>query len=235
MSAITTITLFRYQTLKDKLWAFQMMNKAHVYLKDVHGLRFYRLMGSGKSGFNPLPNWSVYALIMVWDSEEQVEEYLRSSDLFALYRQHSEDCYTVFLSSIRSKGKWSGINPFESQKTEVRSDDKILVLTRATIKWSYLFKFWKYVPHSQKSLESNTDLIFTMGIGEAPLVQMCTLSLWKNTEALEDFAYKQHGHQKAIAMTRKHDWYKEELFARFAAFRSDGTWYGQDLLNSKNA
>lgn len=207
------------------------MNRAHGYLQGVNGLSFYRLMGSGKSGFNPLPNWSVYALIMVWDSEKQAEDYFHASELFDLYQQHTEECYTIYLSSIRSKGEWSGINPFESKDRVADGNEKILVLTRATIKWRYLFKFWKYVPHSQKALESNPGLIYTMGIGEAPLVQMCTLSLWKNTESLEDFAYNQRGHQNAIAMTRTLDWYKEELFARFVAYRSEGTWYGKDLLD----
>lgn len=227
---ITTITLFRYETLSSKLWAFKMMNEAHGYLKDTKGLKFYRLMGTGRSGFNPFPNWAKYALIMVWENEKNADDYLNASELFKLYTQQAKEYYTMYLSTIRSVGVWSGANPFESDTVEIGKGDKILVLTRASIKWRYLFKFWKYVPYAQKGLKKNAGLIFTMGIGEAPLVQMCTLSLWQNTASLNDFAYQQQAHQKAISMTRAFNWYKEELFARFVAYRSEGTWHNQDLI-----
>jgi hypothetical protein len=48
-----------------------MMQFANKDLAKVNGLTFYRLMGSGKGrGFNPFPDWSVYCLLQVWESEE---------------------------------------------------------------------------------------------------------------------------------------------------------------------
>ncbi len=208
-----------------------MMNEAHDYLKNARGLRFYRMMGSGQKGFSPWSNLSVYALLMVWDSEDQAEQFVRSSELFRLFRSNTSSCYTLYLSAIRSRGSWSGEHPFVASENELPSGGKIVVLTRATIKWSKLIKFWRYVPTAQSGLEDNPELIFTIGIGEVPLVQMCTLSIWKSKEGLEAFAYNQRGHQGAIARTKTLDWYKEELFARFVALKSEGQWEGKDLLD----
>ena len=213
-----------------------MMNKANGYLDQEAGLQFYKLMGSGKSGFSPWPDWSVYALIMVWDSDEEAQNFIQNSTLFGLYRAHSEDCYTLYLQPTRSKGQWSGTNPFavnlnrELDADQQPIDHKVVVLTRATIKTRMLYRFWKYVPISQQGLRGAEGLLFVAGIGEVPLTQMCTFTIWTSTEALEAFAYKQRNHQKAITLTRSLDWYQEELFCRFIPLRADGTWRGEDLL-----
>ena len=79
MSQITTITLFKYKTLGSKLWAFGMMQFAHRPLKEVNGLQLYKLMGSGKPGFNPFADWSGYALLQIWDNEEAAKVFLEES------------------------------------------------------------------------------------------------------------------------------------------------------------
>ncbi len=67
MEAVTTITFFRYTRAWTRIWAFGMMQFAHSGLSRTPGLEFYKLMGSGKPGFNPWPDWSVYALVQVWE------------------------------------------------------------------------------------------------------------------------------------------------------------------------
>ena len=86
------------------------------------------------------------------------------------------------------------------------------------------------MPTSQQPLHDNPGLLFTKGIGEAPIVQMATFSLWKNAEALRAFAYQSAEHRAAIAQTRALDWYAEELFGRFQPYRSVGTWGGKNPL-----
>ena len=80
MSQITTITLFKYRGFWSKIWAFGMMQFAHSPLKKVDGLQFYKLWGSGKENFNPLPDWSVYALLQIWDKEESAQAFFRSEE-----------------------------------------------------------------------------------------------------------------------------------------------------------
>jgi heme-degrading monooxygenase HmoA len=92
-------------------------------------------------------------------------------------------------------------------------------------------KFWQYVPTSQRPIQQGCKgLIYTKGIGESPLVQMATFSLWENMEALKNFAYHSPEHQVAIQKTRQLDWYKEEMFVRFQPYRSVGTWGGKSPI-----
>ena len=227
---ITTISFFRYTSLRNKFWGLKMMQFAHKSLQNVSGLTFYRLLGSGKGrGFNPLPDWSVYALLQVWESEEDANEFFNSSDLMREYAVHSDELYTLYMKNISAGGTWVGKNPFK-KGAQLDSDKPIAVITRATIKWNWLLRFWKYVPTSQQALEGNEGLIYTKGVGEIPIVQMATFSLWKNFESVKQFAYRSKQHQEAIRRTRKNNWYKEELFSRFQPYKSTGKWEGKDLL-----
>ena len=208
-----------------------MMQFAHSDLASVKGLSFYRLMGSGKgNGFNPLPDWSVYSLLQVWESEEQANEFFTSSTLIEKYKSHTSEQYTLYMKNISAGGTWVGKNPFE-KGIELDPSLPIAVITRATIKWNWLIRFWKYVPTSQEPLEGNKGLVYTKGIGEVPVVQMATFSLWKNFDAVKEFAYNSKQHKEAIRRTRKNEWYREELFSRFHPYKSSGTWQGNDLLD----
>ena len=208
-----------------------MMQFAHSDLAEVKGLSFYRLMGSGKGkGFNPLPDWSVYSLLQVWESEEQANEFFNSSILIEKYKSHTSEQYTLYMKNISAGGTWVGKNPFE-KGTDLDPSLPIAVITRATIKWNWLIRFWKYVPTSQEPLEGNKGLVYTKGIGEVPVVQMATFSLWKNFDAVKEFAYNSKQHKEAIRRTRKNEWYREELFSRFHPYKSSGTWQGNDLLD----
>ncbi len=231
MGQITTITFFRFSNYSDKIWAFTMMQFAHKDLQQVSGQSFYKLMGSGKgNGFNPWPDWSVYSLLQVWEREEDAKRFFAQSTLMHKYHVHATEACTVYLKNIAVKGRWSGSIPFQPSNKLDRTNDCIAVITRAAIKWGKLWRFWKYVPKSQKPLKSNPGLIYAKGIGEVPVVQMATFSLWQNEVALKAFAYQSEEHQEAIQKTRTFDWYKEELFARFQPYLSVGTWDGMPLL-----
>jgi len=227
---ITTISFFKFATLRNKTWGFKMMQFAHKDLADVNGLTFYRLMGSGKGkGFNPLPDWSVYCLLQVWESEEAAHTFFNSSVLINQYKHHTDELFTLYMKNISAGGTWIGKNPFE-KAVELDPKLPIAVITRATIKWNWLIRFWKYVPTSQEALDGNEGLIYTKGVGEVPIIQMATFSLWKDFESVKKFAYNSHQHQEAIRKTRKNEWYSEELFTRFQPYKSTGTWEGKDLL-----
>lgn len=228
---ITTISFFKYTTFKTKLWGFKMMQFAHKYLSKVAGQSFYRLLGSGKGlGFNPLPDWSVYCLLQVWDSEAAALEFFSSSDLVQQYKNNSAELLTLYMKNISAGGTWVNKTPFE-KGTDLDATKPIAVITRATIKLNWLLRFWKYVPTSQEALAGNEGLIYTKGVGEVPIVQMATFSLWKDFESVKKFAYNSKQHKEAIRRTRKNEWYKEELFARFHPYKSTGTWEGKGLLS----
>lgn len=193
-------------------------------------MSFYRLMGSGKGmGFHPFPDWEVYCLLQVWDSESYALKFFKNSTLISKYRSNAKKIWTVYMKNLTAHGNWSGSNPFQVSRPE--EDNKVLaVITRARIRPRLLLKFWNYVPESQKPLEGNPGLIFTKGIGEIPILNMATFSIWKDAQSLKHFAYHSEEHKKAIQKTQELGWYSEELFSRFQPYRTEGSW---DNLNLK--
>lgn len=189
-------------------------------------------MGSGRDfGFSILPDWGVYAFLAIWENEQSAKRYFEQSAIFRNYVNHSSEQWTIYIKPLQAKGLWSGGNPF-SPSLDLDADNPLVaVITRATIRMDKLIKFWRYVPTSQRPIERGCEgLIYTKGVGEVPLLQMATFSLWENFESLKNYAYKSPEHQEAIRKTRQLDWYKEEMFIRFQPYRSLGTWEGRDPL-----
>jgi heme-degrading monooxygenase HmoA len=232
MVSITTVTVFRFPSLKSKLWAFAQMQFAHFLIKKSPGLIFYKLMGSGRDiGFSLFPDWGVYAFLGVWENEQAANNFFEHSSIFKRYKEMSSEQWTVYMKPIQTKGLWSGGNPFTPSSDLDNKNPLIAVITRATIKTNKLFKFWRFVPISQMPIQRGCEgLIYTKGVGEVPVVQMATFSIWENLDSLKNYAYNSVEHREAIKKTQKLDWYKEEMFTRFQPFKTLGTWEGKDLL-----
>jgi len=226
---VVTLSLFKYSGLRNKFWAFTMMQFAHGHLKNAEGLRFYRVLGTGGgNGFSWYADFSTYALLTVWETEAQAENFLHNSKLHDEYRAHCLETVTVFMTPLRSHGEWGGVNPFKPDgKAE---GDITAVITRATIANKQLVRFWRQVPRTSGSLDRFSGLICAKGIGEWPVKQMATFSLWRDEESIKAFAYRNPDHLEAIKKTHKLNWYNDELFARFRPFKSVGTWGGNPLL-----
>lgn len=215
---MTTLTFFHFT--ENKYWAFKMMGLGHRMLRNTPGLTFYKLLGTGKKEFSIVPDWSEYAFLATWNSTQEARDFFSESDFIRAYENHSCSQKTYQLSCIKAHGTWDGKQPFSVNKdAQVGLNDTIGVITRASVKWHKLIRFWRYVPTSHKALWDNPGLIFTKGIGDIPLLEMATFSLWKNQESLMAFAYQNEHHKKAIVLTKKHNWYSEELFSRFVVTR----------------
>lgn len=228
MSTQTTcITLCRYDTIRGKIWAFWMMQAAHRMMAREQGLTFYKLMGSGKgNGFNPYPDWSTYAVLTTWRDETAARAWT-SSPLYQRYADKTDHMTTLYLRCIKSHGEWSAQQPFEVSSAIDPDISTVAVTTRATIKVGHLRKFWQYVPTSSRPIHADTPgLLYTKGIGEIPVINMATLSIWQNMDCVKAYAYGSEEHRTAIKMTRQHDWYSEELFARWQVFDVVGEWDG---------
>ena len=221
---ITTLTFFHYPSLKDKLWAFGMMQFAHGPLKKTYGLSFYKLLGSGKENFDPKPDLSVYGLLQVWENQQCANEFFKQSKLYKRYKLRSDYQLTFYMKNIKAHGLWSGNNPFKTSDQFDENNPYISVITRATIKLKFLKKFWDYVPTSQLDLVDNPNLLFTAGVGERPVSQMATFSLWDNANALKKFAYRSQNHRHAVQQAQALQWYKEEMFTRFQPYKIKGSW-----------
>jgi hypothetical protein len=222
---ITTLTLVRYSSISAKFWAFRMMRNGHSFLSEVKGMNFYKLMGSGRGlGFSPLPDWSVYSLLQVWETEVAALDFMASSPLISLYDIHGSERVSFFMKNISSRGEWSNFHPFQVSASLSEQKLPVAILTRATIKFKHLIRFWKYVPIAQKPIPKAEGLIYTKGIGETPVKEMATFSIWDNLESVKQYAYNRPEHAKAIRLTRKYGWFSEELFARFQLYKMLGGW-----------
>lgn len=111
-SPLTTLTLFGYSG-KEKIWACAQMAFARPKLRQIHGLRFWKLLGSGYGhGFSLRPNWLRYGLLAVWENAEAAGKFFETSSLIQTYRRHADEMWTVWLRPTEAHGAWrSAVHP----------------------------------------------------------------------------------------------------------------------------
>lgn len=216
---IVSITFFEYQGFRQKWAALTNMGMLPRKIAKVHGLHFFKLMGSGKDGFSIQPNWGTYSLLAIWENKAAAATYF-DSPLFTSQREQCTRHSTHYLRAYQAHGLWDGKQPFELNGQSV-PDMPIAVITRATIKTKYLRKFWKDVPQVSQSIMQKEGRLFSIGIGELPLIMQATFSIWRTAEQMKEFAYKSKYHSEVVAKTRKLGWYKEEMFVRFELVDSE--------------
>ncbi len=220
---VVTLTFFQYKGLGNLWWAFVQMGRLPKLLQEMKDLSFVKMLGSGgRGGFSIFPNFSLYGLLCVWENKQACKQFFQYSDIFAKLKEKALKYQTLFLETLNVHGKWDGIEPFLPQKDKQNHQGKIAVITRASIKWSKIWHFWYMVRPVSRNIQAREGLIFSVGIGELPLVQQATFSVWENLEAMNNYAYKSPEHKKVIQLTKKLGWYKEELFARFAIQKIEG-------------
>lgn len=222
-SPVTTLTVFSFPP-DARFWAFAQMALARPWLMGIEGMRFCKLMGTGRGvGFTRSPDWSRYALLAVWERPEQAARFLEDSRFIRRYRRHASAVATVVLRTVAAHGSWNGANPFLPVAEEGDSGEGTLgVLTRATIRASRLGAFWERVEPVSALLRDAPGLISSIGIGEAPFIRQATFSLWESRQAMQSFAYGSAGHREVVRRTRDEGWYREDLFARFRVLETIG-------------
>ncbi|MCU0354751.1 MAG: hypothetical protein MUD08_13590 [Cytophagales bacterium] len=226
--SVVTFTVFRFGAAR-RWWALGQMGRSALLRAKPEGLAFGKMMGSGRGGFSMVPDFSQYALLGVWHSQATAETFFASS-LYQDYAARAAEAYTLQLLPTQSHGHWDGANPFVPVAKTVAENLPVVVLTRANIRFSRLPEFWRNVPKAQQAVKQSDGLLFSVGVGELPLVQQATVSIWQNAEAVKRFAYQQTFHKDIVQMTRRRNWYSEDLFARFVPVAVVGTYQGRDPL-----
>ena len=228
---LTTLTLFGIKKGNIR-WGLAQMGTSPPLLKKVPGLKFFKLLGSGKGlGFSLQPDFRRYGLMAVWQSETAASEFLNNSALIQQYREHSDEIWTLKMQPVRSHGLWDGRNPFDYTKTELAEDKPIAVLTRASVRPGAVWNFAKFGLKTSRDLEHAPGLLASIGLGEIPLLKQATFSIWENLAAMQQYAYKSAHHIEVMKRTRAENWYTEELFARFGPVAASGTWNGHNPLS----
>lgn len=226
MKQVTTCSFFKLESFSNKWWAFKQMQTSSKWLKEVKGLSFYKLLGTGgKGGFSSIPNFGTYVLLCVWDKESSATAFFLKDKFFNEYGKRSSEQFTVYSNLAESQGYWHKLQPF-LKSTVLNFNMPVLVITRARIRFKKLFSFWQKVGHVSQSLCGSKGLLLSIGIGEWPLIEQATISIWETQSDMLDFAYKNKQHKEVVILTRKLNWFQEELFARFVPYKFEGFWNG---------
>lgn len=223
----TVMTIWQFPR-EQRRWAFYQMRDGTKRLAAVEGMRFGKLMGSGAgAGFSIRPNWNVYAMFTVFASREAFARFTEDA-MWRDFEERSREAYAVVLEPLRAKGTWGGGQPF----TAFHEADNGLraVVTRGSIQWRKLLAFWLQVPATSRAIEQAKRRIFSIGIGELPLIEQATFSLWEDEEAIREYAYRSPAHTRAVRDTHRIGWYSEEMFVRFCPVAAAGTLKGERVL-----
>jgi hypothetical protein len=227
----TTLTVFTLRPGQQR-WGLAQMGTSPRQLQRVVGLKFFKLLGSGASnGFGLWPNLRRYGFLAVWESAAAAEDFFTRHRLWATYQERSAEMWSLELAPLKSHGLWDGQTPFDYAPTVALADDApIAVMTRASIRWRKTLRFWQFVEPTSAALAQAAGVRAAIGLGELPVVRQATFSVWDTAKAMQEYAYRDARHREVIQLTRRENWYAEELFARFQVLSSTGTLDGHDPL-----
>ena len=213
---MSKVVVAYFWTINKRQLPFALLSMARDRgrLRRSRGVHFAKMLGTGTGeNFTPsdadVTRWG--ALVVI---DETVLDSIDSMPVFHSWKKRADREVRMVLDPISAHGLWSKQNPFDWSVTP-STDSQVVAITRARIKWSQNFRFWRAVPPVSTDLHQSPGLIAAIGIGEAPLGLQGTFSLWENGKVLRDFAYKGEAHQKVIKATADYNWYAEELFSRF--------------------
>ena len=115
MGQVVYLHFFTYN--QHRFWAFTQMQRAHAGLLKCEGLQFYKMLGTGAgAGFSLSPDFSTYALLSVWDCENDKKPAFASSPVLQAFFDRSATQRIYALRPIHTHGKWSGQSPFLVQE-----------------------------------------------------------------------------------------------------------------------
>jgi heme-degrading monooxygenase HmoA len=197
-------------------------------LRQTPGLRFSRLLGTGKgSDTGPSADVRRTALFAVWEHERDLERFLGESSITRRWAQAAEQWH-VRLRAIGGHGLWRSVDVLDGL-TPGTDAGPIAVLTRADVRQSAWLAFRAAGPAVSAELQDAPGLLAVAGVGELPVGRLGTFSLWADLASMRAFAASPV-HVDVVRRTREDGWYGEELFARFEPYGSSGTWEGRDPL-----
>lgn len=235
MSGVVVVLLVDYLT-QHRAWGWMRLVQGAVALKDVPGLMFVKVMGSGHGGgFGLRPSGSHQGWICLFADQRKASDFCEGEQVRDII-SHSREHWLGMLSVTSTRGQWDqqawGVTSADSLSTAVtshetgRAVEPIAVLTRGTIRPAKALAFWRYSPAAQEQLSKAPGCKLAMGLGEAPLLRQCTFSLWTDTESMEAYAHS-GAHKQAIGAVQKNNYFSESMFVRMHVLYMSGQWLGQ--------
>ncbi len=212
-----------------RLRAFSHLAFGWYRLQGTRGLRFAKVLGSGRDGgFLPAPSATHQGLFLVFDNAANADAFLAMpGGLLGSLTGHARDVLTVKLHAYAARGQWSGKCPLAITAGKPSPEaGPIASLTRASIRPSKAAVFWRHAPPSQTSLHVSDGCLVAAGLGEIPLLRQATFTVWESEAAMERFS-RRGAHLDALRAAASGEYFSETLFARFMIEDLKGTWQGR--------
>lgn len=197
------------------------------------GHTFHKLLGTGDGRTFTIRDADPrhWALLVCWSDARAAEIFERSAVVrrWDGWAAGGGERLRLAMTPLASKGRWDQRQPFGDPAPTEPSIGPVAALTRARLRPRLARAFWRAVPDVSARLHNSPGLVTSVGIGETPVGRQGTFSLWESAAALDDFAYGSSEHRRVVAQTRRVGWYAEELFARFAVVRAQGSLGGREI------
>lgn len=199
-------------------------------IRKIPGIDFAKLLGTGSGETftmrdSDLTHW---AILTVWSHASAAEGFDDQPPARA-WQDASTEHACITMRPLVSRGSWSGREPFAVPDTKA-APGPIAAITRARIKPHLWWRFWSSVPPVALDLHRDPGVLFTLGIGEAPVGLQGTFSIWRDAAALSEFAYRRPAHADVVTRTHQLQWYSEEMFTRFQVMNIHGFYDGREVV-----
>jgi hypothetical protein len=233
MAVVSRIASFHLVRDASALRTMRRLGTDHRLLSRVDGLRFWRLLGTGRGdGTGPGADLRRSALFAVWDGDEALDAFTAS---MRERWEAADESWHVRLRGGAGHGRWRGVDVLDDLQPAHRTGGPIAIVTRADVRVRSWRAFRAAGTVVDRELHASPGLLAVVGIGEAPVGRLGTFSLWRDLDAARAFARRGPDHVEVVRRTRQERWYAEELFARFEPYASTGTWDGTDPLTDPDA
>lgn len=192
-----------------------------IRLRRQRGLAWGRHLGTGRGSRTLGVDPARWAWFCSWADEAAAADFHDALE----GRLGPAELATLHLRAARAKGRWAGHEVLIAESESVEAPAPLVVLTRARVRPTRWRPFSQSVPGVDADRGRAPGLLRSVGVGEWPVLVQGTLSVWRDAAAMSGFA-RTEAHRVAVRRTAAERWYAEELFARFALERTQGSWDG---------
>jgi spheroidene monooxygenase len=211
----------------SRLWGWSRFVLGRFPLRQVPGIRFAKVLGSGADGgFGVKPSPSIQGMFCVFDDAASADAFTGPDGMVAEWRRRARECLSVKLRAYSSRGSWAGMR--FAVTAAAPAGGPIASLTRASIRPTRAGAFWRMQPAAERALAGAQGCLIAAGVGEAPLLRQATFSVWDEAASMDRYA-RSGAHQEAILAAGRGGFFSESMFVRFVPYDACGSWHGRQL------